>query len=260
MEEQQNPALEAGDDVVEEQAAEEQPTEEPAEDAAEPTEDAAEPDSEDVSKSKQRREKRKAYIASLEAERDEAQAKYQRIKSASESDDAPKETDFEDYEDFRIARLLHEQAKKQATRQVSEAEREAQEREARWQRERQSAFVDATEAARVKYKDFDQVAMNPRLPINQSMAEAIQEMDAGPDVLYHLGSNPEVALRIAKMRPMQQAIELGRLEASLAAPKPRTETRAPEPITPLRARASGQRDPAKMSNAEYRAWRMKQGT
>jgi len=125
------------------------------------------------------------------------------------------------------------------------AERKAEEllarREAaRQQAELQGAYHDREEAARDKYDDFEQVAYNPNLPVTEFMAQSIQASDIGPDVLYYLGSNPKEADRIARLAPILQAKEIGKLEASLSSNPPvkRTST-APAPIAPVTARTSG---------------------
>jgi multidrug efflux pump subunit AcrA (membrane-fusion protein) len=124
------------------------------------------------------------------------------------------------------------------------AEQKAQQLLARREQERQQAAVleayqDREEDARAKYDDFEQVAYNPNLPVTDYMAQAIQASDIGPDVIYHLGSNPKEAHRIANLPPILQAKEIGRIEAKLAADPPtkRTST-APAPLAPVTATRS----------------------
>ena len=102
------------------------------------------------------------------------------------------------------------------------------------------AYHDKEEEARAKYDDFEQVAYNPQLRITDVMAQTIQASDIGPELAYHLGSNPKEADRISRLTPFLQAKEIGKIEAKLAAnpPLPRT-TSAPTPITPVTARTSG---------------------
>ena len=131
----------------------------------------------------------------------------------------------------------------------------------RQQSEVLETFHEKEEEARTKYDDFDQVAYNPNLPITQVMAQAIQASDVGPDVAYHLGANPKEAERISKLPPLQQAKEIGKLEAKLAdSPPVKKTSTAPAPITPVTARNSGDAsydttDPRslKMSMAEWAA-------
>jgi hypothetical protein len=124
------------------------------------------------------------------------------------------------------------------------AEQKAQQLMLRREAERQQtavleAYQDREEDARSKYDDFEQVAYNPNLPVTDYMAQAIQASDIGPDVIYHLGSNPKEAHRIANLPPILQAKEIGRIEAKLAADPPtkRTST-APAPLAPVTATRS----------------------
>jgi hypothetical protein len=111
---------------------------------------------------------------------------------------------------------------------------------ARQQAEFQDAYHDREEVARDKYDDFEQVAYNPNLPVTEYMAQSIQASDIGPDVLYHLGSNPKEAERIARLAPILQAKEIGKIEASLSSNPPvRKTSTAPAPIAPVTARSNG---------------------
>ena len=102
------------------------------------------------------------------------------------------------------------------------------------------AYQDREEEARGKYDDFEQVAYNPKLPITETMAQTIQSSEIGPDVIYHLGSNPKEAERIARLSPLLQAREIGKIEARLASSPPaKKTTTAPAPIAPVTARTSG---------------------
>jgi len=114
----------------------------------------------------------------------------------------------------------------------------------REQQKQQSALLesyhDREEKAREKYDDFEQVAYNPNLPITDVMAQSIQASDIGPEVAYHLGANPKEAERIARLSPILQAKEIGKLEAKLAADPPVKKTsNAPTPISPITARSTG---------------------
>ena len=114
----------------------------------------------------------------------------------------------------------------------------------REQQKQQSALLesyhDKEEKAREKYDDFEQVAYNPSLPITDVMAQSIQASDIGPEVAYHLGANPKEAERIARLSPILQAKEIGKLEAKLASDPPVKKTsNAPTPISPITARSTG---------------------
>jgi hypothetical protein len=101
------------------------------------------------------------------------------------------------------------------------------------------AYRDREEEARGKYADFEQVAYNPTLPVTDVMAQTIQSSEIGPDLIYHLGSNPKEAERISRLSPLLQAREIGKIEARLAADPPaRKTTSAPAPIAPVTARST----------------------
>lgn len=94
----------------------------------------------------------------------------------------------------------------------------------------------ATAEASAKYEDFDEVVNDPDLAITPAMALTIREAGKdGAEIAYHLGKNPAEARRIAALTPSAQARELGKIEASLAKPAPKTVTDAPVPAPQVRA-------------------------
>jgi hypothetical protein len=102
------------------------------------------------------------------------------------------------------------------------------------------AYSEREEKARDKYDDFEDVVYNPKLRITDVMAETIQYSDLGPDLAYWLGSNPKEAERIARLPPILQAREIGKIEVRLSDNPPvKKSTSAPTPISPVTARSSG---------------------
>ncbi len=112
------------------------------------------------------------------------------------------------------------------------SQREARGREA--QKVAQAAYQKLEESARTKYDDFEDVVYADDLPITDHMLLAIQNSDVGPDVAYYLGTHREEAARIARLHPLLQAKELGKIEAKLPADDTQTATTkpAPNPIRP----------------------------
>lgn len=123
----------------------------------------------------------------------------------------------------------------------AEAEKLVKHREiSKQQAEIDNAYADREEEARNKYDDFEQVVYNPKLVITNEMAETIKASEIGPDLAYWLGSNPKEAARISAMSPLQQAREIGKLEAKLGSnPVTKPTSSAPAPIKPVTARTSG---------------------
>lgn len=230
----------------------------------------AEGQPEEKSESAKRREREKAYRARLQQEAAEASAKAAEaekrrlaILDAGKKEAPPKEADFPDPIEYAAAKAiwgaeqrLTEREAKNAGEVAEAAKREALEIS---QRER-AVIADAWTAqvveAKGKYADFEKVALAKDLPVTEAMGELIMTSEAGPDVLYHLGQNRALAAQIAGMSAVEAARAIGRIEASLQVPRPKTETQAPDPITPVRGSAAASLNPDKMSYEEYRQARM----
>lgn len=109
---------------------------------------------------------------------------------------------------------------------------------------------------------------NPNLPqLAKDAAAVVVESEFGPQILEHLGMNPDQAVRIARQTPAQQAAAIGRIEGELRAkakPPQKTTpqiTRAPNPPTPTSGRGNTPSvDPNKMSTKEWIAWDRQQET
>jgi hypothetical protein len=153
----------------------------------------------------------------------------QKAKSQPVPTEPLKADDFADAPSYADA-LAERKAQELLAKRDAEAERQAT----------LDAYHDREEEARNKYDDFEQVAYNPKLPVTETMAQTIQASDNGPDVIYYLGSNPKEAERIARLSPLLQAREIGKIEAKLGSNPPAKKTStAPAPIAPVTARTSG---------------------
>lgn len=110
-----------------------------------------------------------------------------------------------------------------------------------------------------EHPDYQTVANNPYLPVSEAMAEVIRVSEAGPQLLYQLGQNPNEAARIAALPPAQAAMELGRMEVRMNTPQPRTQTNAPDPIQPTGGGGGSQGvDPETMTPDQWLEWRNNQ--
>jgi len=118
----------------------------------------------------------------------------------------------------------------------------------------QTTITKQYQEARAKHTDFDEVALNPSVPITQYMFDAAMGDSLG-DVLYHLGKNPTEAVRIASLSPTQQVKEISKIEIKLATPMPPKHTTTPNP--PKIVSGGGGSPPAKkeeeMNRTELRA-------
>ncbi len=217
----------------------------------------------------ERRERDKAYKQRLREERDAALARAEaaeqraeRIRNAGKSDAPPVEKDFADYSEYIAAKAVHAAAQKAAERDAGwiteEAETErkrAQDIAAQEKQIVQAHWQAQVQEARGRYADWDAVVYNPNGPLPSGVAEIVMASDSAADVAYHIASQPKLAAEIAKMPPIEAARTIGRIEAQLSLPKPRTQTNAPTPITPVKSGAAAVPDPSRMSYAEYVAAR-----
>lgn len=169
---------------------------------------------------------------------------------------APKTFTQEELDAILEKRLAKERRKMERAQQVKPAETPdiydgdgllktpeeiiAEHEQQKVQQEIHAKYVEREEAALEKYDDFEQVAYNRELPVTDTMALAIRADENGPDILYHLGSNPRESARIARLPDFQQAIEIGKISVKVAAnPPARKTTNAPAPISPVTPQGNG---------------------
>lgn len=231
----------------------------------------AEAEAAEKTKSQLRRERRENAERRRQEEAEAAkkrladtEAELARIRQSTLAE--PKEADFTDPIEFAAARgawRLHSQGNQAQETRLTEQIEAIQKAEERAEIARISALADDFKKAipdmKARYPDFDQayaVAVDPAI-VSPALSIAILESEAAHDIAYHLGKNPEVALRLSNMNPVQAARELGKLEARLSEPKP--VTTAPDPYRPNRGAATPTPgDPRSMSISEW-AQRRKSG-
>lgn len=84
--------------------------------------------------------------------------------------------------------------------------------------------------------------------------DIIYSMENGPQMAHYLGSHLDVADKIATASPVQAAVELGRIAATLAATTKTVETsNAPKPVDTLSGSGGVGKDQDEMSMAEIMA-------
>ena len=122
--------------------------------------------------------------------------------------------------------------------------------------EKAESFSQRAASIRATAPDFDAViAAVPPYLLKPDMVEVILDIDEGPQVAYHLATNLHECARIASLSGRQQALEIGRLAARLAAkPEPKRISAAPEPVKPIKATGSTQKRPEDMTMDEYAKW------
>lgn len=232
----------------------------------------AEPEGEEEAKSKsqQRRERRKEAQRRMLEEKQQAEAvamearrKLAEAQEAASKLARPKMEDFEDYEEYQAALTAYAATQALDSRELQrlQAEDEAKYQAAiQFEQQRKAELTNhwdfQKEEGRSKYSDFDEVALNERLPVSPVLGEIIADSDFGADVLYSLAKTPDVLSELNNLHPLDMARAIGRIEAQVNAPKPKTITDAPAPTAPVRGNSAPRKDPEKMSYEEFKKARM----
>lgn len=89
------------------------------------------------------------------------------------------------------------------------------------------------------------------------LMEAVLDSDIAADVLYHLGKNPEEAAELVGLSPSKLGRRIALLEKELEAKAKPKQSAAPKPLAPVKASAPVTVDETKMTDAQWRAWRLK---
>lgn len=222
------------EDVVDEEQASEEETEDKTEETEdEPSESSAEKKDDSF---QSRIDELTGKYRSEERARIEAEAKYQqtqqRLQALEEAKPIePDKTlaDFE-YDEGQYASYLSDVARQTAQQEVK------QQLEQERKTTRQLEFKAREDDFGRNVDDYNQVTRNPDLQITETMVEVLQAAEKGPEVLYYLGTNPDVARSLAQMSPLDMAREMGRIEASkLVKPEPKKESKTPPPPPKLKA-------------------------
>ena len=178
---------------------------------------------------------------------------------APKVDEEPQPSQFNDA--FEYAKALAEFT---ADQRIGEMRR--QDAEAKQAQERQKVietWASKVQAAKASMPDFDDIVASSDVVVNDDIRDAILESDVGPQILYHLAENDDVAKKIAGLNAKQALREIGKLEARFEAKEtkpqsaPNVRSKAPAPINPLRG--SNPADAPMSANGEwhgtFQAWK-----
>lgn len=188
-------------------------------------------------------------IDQLTRQRRDAERERDELRSKLEQKQTPSQDQFDDYDDYVVEKASLKIEQDRLNSQSESLKKSIAE-----------TFQLRVDAAKDLYSDYEVVAQNPALPITDDMAEVIMDSEQGPDIAYHLGKNPQEALRIAKLSKTRQAVEIGKLEDRLSKPAP-IKKPPPAPINPVSGSSIGTvaKDPSKMSDKEWYAARYAKG-
>jgi hypothetical protein len=95
--------------------------------------------------------------------------------------------------------------------------------------------------------------LSSSIPLPGELLMAISQSDYGPAIADHLAQNLDVADRLTRMNPVAAAVEIGRIEARISAPKPsKPVTQAPAPVPTLGGSSAVGKDLGALSYEDYK--------
>ena len=168
----------------------------------------------------------------------------------------PQQTDFDDYQKYLDAKIDFEVKKAKIN---WDRDQERKQSEKAYQTKMQTLHERMDEGYK-KYSDFEDVALNPTVPISPMIVEILSESENPADVAYYLGHNRAEAIKISRMTPIAAAREIAKIEVEIAkaveqqppgARKPSNISNAPPPIKPIGSGKSFEKDLEKMNQKEY---------
>ena len=239
---------------VEAETVEETPESEPSVEAQAENLPEAEQEAEVTDKPKQNPKIEKRFrelttrAKQAEAEKQALEARLQELESkvappkAEEADhvgEKPTRAQFNNVDEY--AEALAEWSAEKAL-----VERDKQEQQRKIEEQRQEvikSWSQKLEKVKAELPDFDDMVASSQVQVRDEIKDAILESDVGPQILYQLASDDDLAQRISSM-PVNKALkELGKLEVQFErkeAPaevksEPVARSKAPAPIKPLTA-------------------------
>lgn len=149
--------------------------------------------------------------------------------------DPPKPEDFkEDYVSLSIARQAYENDRRAVTREVRKEFVQAINAEQQRLANLVADHKDRVAKFEKKVPDYKQVMAQATHPVAPHVERLLIESKKSEQLGYVLAKNPGKLDQLNRMEPQQAAREIGRMEARLSLPKPKTQTQARKPITPLK--------------------------
>ena len=203
----------------------------------------------------QEREARQRLESELAAIRQQQQPQ-----QAKTADEKPQPSQFTDA--FEYAEALADWSAEQAL--VRRDKEDLQRRADEAQQKVISSWAQKVAAAKAEIPDFDDMVASSGVAVSDPIRDAILESDVGPQILYHLAKEDDLARKIASMSPNAALREIGKLEARFEK-QPETKpsnpvgkSKAPPPISPIR-NAGGKADVEIGSDGQfhgsYQAWK-----
>jgi hypothetical protein len=151
----------------------------------------------------------------------------------------PTPDQFSDMYEYAKALAEYTADKKLAERDQQELNRKA----AAEQEVKFKAWADRVNAAKSNLPDFDDMVQSSEVRVSDPVRDAIIESEHGPQILYYLAENTEIAQKLAGMSLVSAVREIGKIEARYERDAKATvpdvkpvvgKSKAPAPISPLR--------------------------
>jgi hypothetical protein len=180
----------------------------------------------------------------------------------TEADPKPKPEQFSDM--FEYAEALSEWTADKRIRE--EKAKEAAQRAEQERQKTMDTWSNRVNDFRSKTPDFDDMVGSADVVVSNEVRDAIFDSDVGPQILYHLAENPDVAKKLQGMTAIGALRMIGKLEAKFEEPaQPQTQretavktSKAPPPINPIRATAGGpvtDLDANRQFHGSYQSWK-----
>jgi len=196
---------------------------------------------------------------------EEAQAKLKEYESKKPESGAPKQDDFDNYEDFVKAQAKYEAKQEFEAERAKETQAKQREAEARQAQEYLGKFEKLAAEMRETSPDFDEkfevvsevVSTVPDGMGKQAFQYFMREAENPAEVVYHLGAQPELLEKLQGMSPVGIIKELALLEHGLKGkPKSKADPKAP-PITPVKGNGKTAKPLVERSAEEVLEWARK---
>lgn len=162
----------------------------------------------------------------------------------------PKEDDFKgDFLAYQDARIAYNVEARSVAREIRRDAKAAQEARAEFA---QSAIEEHNERVsdfRQKVADFDETLKSAaNLRTSPTVESLILDSDKSAHLVYHLAKNPDRLNQLNRMSEREAAREIGRIEARLSLPQPKTQTQAPKPVSPPKGGSAAPSQEQRLAN------------
>jgi hypothetical protein len=199
-------------------------------------------------------------LYAVESQLDALKEENQRLKESQKPPPAPPRPkpvwdDFDgDQEAYAQAVSDHNADIAKANAAIKQAEESQKQREAEAVKDFNEKVNNVVDKGRKLYADFDDIALGD-MALRNHVQVAIANSEKGAEMLYHLGSNPELSLKLSRMTPTAALVEIGRIESTLKTPTAKVST-APPPVTPVGGNAPVPKDYLTDPNISDHDWQV----